>query len=201
MTAPQSKIENRKLKMILIIVFAALLAGAAMYWRLRVQTYHFAAVQENVLYRSGNRGARELATACRKAKVKTIVTLVDDRELTSEPFADEATFAETSGIKVIRLPIPLGGWPTEDDVKKFLNIARDSSNQPVLVHCAQGVRRTGFLVAAYQRAAMNFDREKAKANMLTFGHSRRTVGDIEKFVEVYDPATGAVPTSMPISPE
>ena len=187
-----------------VIYFSALLIvvlAIGLFWYLRLQTYHFAAVQENVLYRSGNRGIRELASACRKGKIKTIVTLVDDQELSKEPFASEMKFAESCGIKVVRLPIPLGGWPSEDDVKKFLSIAQAKENQPVLVHCAQGVRRTGFLVAAYERAAMNYDREKTKANMLTFGHSRRTVGDIEKFVEVYDPTTGAVPTTMPISDE
>jgi len=171
-----------------------------LYWWFS-RTYHFAAVREGVLYRCGNRGLRELAVACRKANIKTIVTLVDDREIASKPFTSEMNYCEQSGIKVIRIPIQLGGWPTSDDVKKFLDVAREKDNQPVMIHCAQGVRRTGMMVAAYQRAVMNHDREKTKQKVLTFGHSQRTVGDIMKFIDVYDPASGRVPTSMPISPE
>jgi hypothetical protein len=58
-----------------------------------------------------------------------------------------------------------------------------------------------MMVAAYQRAAMGWDPSRCKAAMLTFGHSSRTVGDVEKFMEVYDPATGRVPEGMPVGKE
>ncbi len=45
-----------------------------------------------------------------------------------------------------------------------------------------------MMVAAYQQSILGWDDAQTKAAMLTFGHSRRTVGDLEKFVDAYDPA-------------
>jgi protein tyrosine/serine phosphatase len=90
------------------------------------------------------------------------------------------------GVKFVRVPVKLGGWPTTDDVRKFLEVVEKKENQPVLVHCAQGVRRTGMMVAAFQESLLGWDDAKAKAAMLTFGHSQRTVKDVERFIGVYD---------------
>jgi protein tyrosine/serine phosphatase len=62
----------------------------------------------------------------------------------------------------------------------------------VLVHCAQGVRRTGFFVAAYQMSVMGYDQQKAKDSILTFGHSDNTINDIRKFIDGYDAKEQAV---------
>ena len=43
--------------------------------------------------------------------------------------------------------------------------------------------------------------EKTKAAILTFGHSDRTVNDVKKFIDVYDPKTGEVPQGLPIGDE
>jgi hypothetical protein len=50
-----------------------------------------------------------------------------------------------------------------------------------------------MLVAAHQIKVLGYDKEKAKASILTFGHSQRTVKDIERFIDGYDPVTGSVP--------
>jgi hypothetical protein len=48
---------------------------------------------------------------------------------------------------------------------------------------------------------MGYDRERAKAELLSFGHSDRTVGDVVKFIDGYDPATGKVPENYMPSEE
>src|SRR6516165_2279817 len=65
--------------------FAAFLAillvmAAGAYWWAN-RTYHFAVVDPGVLYRDGNRGIGEFATAVRKSQAKTVVSLIDDDEL------------------------------------------------------------------------------------------------------------------------
>ena len=133
-----------------------------------------------------------------------VVPLIDDRELSDREkpeFAAEMAWCQQHGIRVERVPIQLGGWPTSEDVKKFLAVVADKQNQPVLVHCAQGVRRTGMMVAAFQQSVLGWDDAKAKTAMLTFGHSQRTVGDVQRFIDVYDPKTGAVPEGLPVGKE
>jgi hypothetical protein len=58
-----------------------------------------------------------------------------------------------------------------------------------------------MMVAAYQMSVLGWDKEKTKAAMLTFGHSQRTVGDVQKFIDVYDPATRTVPEGLPLGDE
>ena len=184
----------------LILGAAVVVLLGVLYWWAALQTYHFAVVHEGVLYRDGNRGIREFSHAIRKGKIRTVVALIDDSELASErkpEFAAEMDWCKRKRIRVERIIIPLGGWPTSEDVRRFFDIVSDAQNQPVLVHCAQGVRRTGMMVAAYQQNVLGWDDERCRRELLTFGHSQRTVGDVQKFIDVYDPRTGAVPSDLP----
>src|SRR5271155_2445312 len=98
-------------------------------------TYHFCAVQPGVLYRDGNRSLRQFARSLRRSRCKTVVTLVDDSEITQEPFAAESELCRARGIAFERIPIPLGGWPTSEQVGRFLSLAADTGGLPLLVHC------------------------------------------------------------------
>ena len=51
---------------------------------------------------------------------------------------------------------------------------------PVLLHCAQGVRRTAMFVAAYQESVLGYDKQRAKDAIISFGHSDRTVSEIKR---------------------
>jgi tyrosine-protein phosphatase SIW14 len=188
----------------LLGIITLIVACGAIVWLYRFQTYHLLTVKEKVLYRTGNRGLRELVTTVRKIKPKTVVTLIDDKELAhpEKPmFQQEHDYLEKQGVRLVRIAIPLGGWPTKQDVQQFLSIVNDPQNQPVIVHCAQGVRRTGMMVAAYQQSVLGYDYARAKAEMQAFGHSQRTVKDIERFIDGYDPQTGDVPTGLPLGKE
>ena len=185
----------------LLPIAALLLIVGIIAWRRYFMTYHLVAVADGILYRDGVRSAREFETAARKAKPKTIVRLIDENERLQEPFISEANYCQANGIDIIELPIRLGGWPRPDQVDEFLKIAADPRRQPVLVHCAQGVRRTGMMVAAYQESVLGYDRAKAKAAILSFGHSQRTIGDVTKFIDLYDPKQRTLPTTLPVGKE
>ena len=187
---------------IIAAVVVAAAVGGWLYWT--NSTYHLETVQAGALYRCGLQSFREFENAIRRVKPKTIVTLVDDRELADPEkpqFKREIDTFAGGDVKVVRVSIPLGGWPDGDQVEKFLAIAQDPANQPVLVHCAQGVRRTGMVVAAYQMSVLGYDKEKTKAAALTFGHSDRTVNDVMRFIDTYDPQTRRMTTALPQSKE
>jgi protein tyrosine/serine phosphatase len=190
----------RNVAVIFLIVAAC--AGAG-WWVFRTyfDTYHLATVQAGVLYRDGVRTLRQFQLAADKTHVKTVVSLVDDQEIRQSPFTDELKYCSQHGITVVRVPILLGGWPTGDQIKEFLSVVADPSRRPVLVHCAQGVRRTGMMVAAYQRSVLNYDQDKTIEVMLTFGHSQRTVGDVQRFIENYDPQAETMTQDLPRSVE
>lgn len=192
----KSQIANRQLQ-IGTIVAVLILAGALAWFGFH--TYHFATVQEGVLYRDGNHSIWDFKTAVRKGRIRTVVCLVDDAEMREKPFEQEEAFCRASGIELVRLPIRLGGWPTSEQVSRFLGIVTDKSREPVLVHCAQGVRRTGMMVAAYQESVLGYDAAKTRAAILSFGHSERTIADVQKFVELYDPKTRRLPATMPVT--
>jgi protein tyrosine phosphatase (PTP) superfamily phosphohydrolase (DUF442 family) len=184
-----------------VISFAALLViagvGIWLYW---FRTYHLAMVDKGKLFRDGNRGVREFVNTIRTVKPKTIVSLVDDSEIADREkpeFLAEIAYAKDHKLSLERIPIKLGGWPTSGDVKRFLDIACDEKKQPVLVHCAQGVRRTGMLVAAYQESILGYDKAKTKAEILRFGHSDRSIGDVKRFIDIYDPVKREVTQELP----
>jgi uncharacterized protein (TIGR01244 family) len=181
--------------MYVVAAILLLVAAGALAWFLYFQTYHLLTVQDGVLYRTGNRGMREFKNSLRACHAKTVVCVVDDKELADPDkpmFAQEQQYLQSSGVRFVHLPVRLGGWPTTADVRQFLSIVEDKNNQPVLVHCAQGVRRTGMFVAAYEASVLGWDADKCRANMQAFGHSGRTTRDIEKFIAIYDPATRSV---------
>ena len=186
---------------VVILVAGLGAAGAVWAWRQYLQTYHLATVRDGVLYRDGVRSLREFRTAVARVHPKTIVSLVDDTEITHEPFTDEMAFCRDHGIDVVRIPIQLGGWPLSEQLKQFLDLAADPQRQPLLVHCAQGVRRTGMMVAAYQESILGYSGDQARSAMLTFGHSQRTAGDVQRFIEFYDPASRSLTRELEMSKE
>lgn len=156
------------------------------------RAYHFVEVRSGVLYRDGMRHPLQFLSSCDKGKIRTVVSLIGDDEIVSERFAPAIAECRNRGIKTLRVTIPLGGWPASEDVRKFLELVGDAANQPVLAHCREGVRRTGMMVSAYRMSVMGMSKEQAKAALETFGHSRRSIGDIERFIDAYDPATKTV---------
>jgi len=195
-TSTRLRSSRRTISTILAI---AIIVGAGVVgvkiWQAH-RAYHFAIVQPGVLFRDGAKSETQFAAALDDSHPKTVVSLVDAKEQadpTKPVFAAEPKLCEVRGIQLKHIEVRLGGWPDSDNIRRFLDIVNDPHNQPVLVHCAQGVRRTGFFVAAYQESVLGYDKEKAKSAIITFGHPKGVIDDIKRFIDNYDPASRSVP--------
>lgn len=197
-TPPKPSFARRMLPITIIALIA--LVGF-WFWREKFETYHLAAVHEGVLYRDGNRGMREFANMVEQVKPKTVICLIDDAEMADPKkpmFAQEMEYLEQQGVRVERIPVVLGGWPTSEQVKHFLDLVQKPENQPVVIHCAQGVRRTGMMAAAYQQSVQKLDDATTRDRVLMFGRkdTSRSIIDIRKFIDAYDETTGEVKTAF-----
>ena len=179
-------------------ILLGIAVACGLVWFFFFQTYHLMTVRDGVLYRDGNRGMREFQTSIRKVAPKTVVCLVEDVEVNDPKlpmFKQEFAFLQEKGIRLVRIPVQNGNWPTRDDIEKFLSVTADPANQPVLVHCAQGMHRTGIMVAAYERRTMGYTPDQAVQAIQTGGPNKRpaVAADLKQFISQYDPVSGNIP--------
>lgn len=200
-TAASSAVQRKANYARVLVAFVVLLStviATAVVWH-NSRTYHLATVQDGVLYRDGLKSAAQFDATLNRVHPKTVVSLIDEHEL-ADPhkpqLAAEAAICSAHGVALDRIPVTLGGWPTSDEIRSFLAIVQDPKNQPVLVHCAQGVRRTGIFVAAYEESVLGWDKDKTKAAIQSFGHGQDTVRDIKRFIDGYDPKSETVPGDL-----
>lgn len=196
--ATSSSCGRRCWRRALLPVLIALAIAGGLIWFFFFQTYNLMTVREGVLYRDGNRGIREFRTSIRMVAPKAVVCLVEDDEVNDPElpmFKQEFALLQKAGIRLVRIPVQLGNWPTPDDIEKFLSVTADPANRPVLVHCAQGMHRTGIMVAAYQLHAMGYSKEQALQAIQIGGPGKRpaVAADLKQFISQYDPVTGQLP--------
>jgi protein tyrosine phosphatase (PTP) superfamily phosphohydrolase (DUF442 family) len=94
--------------------------------------------------------------------VKTVVNLrIEDNS--------EAPTVEKLGMNAVQIPIYDQSLPSTDEVAAFLKIAGAPENQPVYVHCEQGVGRTGVMCAAFRIAHDGWSADQAVAEAKQMG--------------------------------
>jgi predicted protein tyrosine phosphatase len=64
-----------------------------------------------------------------------------------------------------------------DTIVALDQVLDDAANRPALVHCWQGVKRTGMMVAIYKMEYLRMDNERAIAELPAFGR------ELEDFAE------------------
>ena len=107
----------------LFAIFPAVLVAAGWFWA--GATYHLVTVDDGKLYRDGIRSTREFRTTLRRVRPKTVVRLIDEKERDQKLFRWEEQTLRDRGIEVADIPVKLGGWPTTEDLRRFLQIAAD----------------------------------------------------------------------------
>ena len=97
--------------------------------------------------------------------IKTIVNLRDDDERATAEGAE----ARVEGLRYFNLPLKRLGRPSDEQVEEVLSVIDTRRNQPVFVHCKQGVDRTGLVIACYRIVHDGWTSEQAKAEANSFG--------------------------------
>ena len=191
--------RKRSIRIAAGLTVLVLLLGAGSYWQF-VQTYHFKVVQDGVLYRDGLQDMRRYQNSYRRFPFKAVVNIQSDDNLAGkyhDLVMQEQAFCAKNGVQWIHLPIKERTPPTREQIEEFLKIVDDPANQPVLVHCSQGIVRTGMMTAVWQLERMGYDNQRAVEEITRFGHSSDPV--VNDFVAHYKPSSHAekIPESKP----
>lgn len=143
----------------------ALVAVAGWLYYNEVYVGNFSCVRPGVLYRSRQPCGRQWSVL-ERAEIKRVVNL---RVVVEGPedFDEEVQACKEAGVELVHIPVG-AILPTEEDVEKFLVTVR-SSPGAVLVHCAHGRARTGFVVAAWRVVMDGWTPEEAIEEMLREG--------------------------------
>ncbi|MEI6650692.1 MAG: protein-tyrosine phosphatase family protein [Candidatus Moraniibacteriota bacterium] len=95
---------------------------------------------------------------------KSIVDFREDGEK-SNPYALDSKLPgfDQLSLKFLSIPIKDGTVPSDAQADLFLKFVTDPANQPVHVHCAAGIGRTGVAVALYRYSVQGWSMDKAIA--------------------------------------
>ncbi len=132
---------------------------------------HFAVVEPGVLLRCGQPRLRDLETIRAQHGLRTIVCA---RGGTRHPlrgrwFRKQQRYAEQHGIRLMHMPFSDAQRPPNEVFDRFVACVSDPQARPVLVHCEQGLHRTGVLVAAYRIALQHWTLDAARTEMYYAG--------------------------------
>jgi protein tyrosine phosphatase (PTP) superfamily phosphohydrolase (DUF442 family) len=155
---------------IVSFIIAAIIIIAVAYHKLG--PYHFRIITPGVLYRAGNQRGYTLRHLVNKYQIKTIVSLRTINEGGRRPdwFNEETSFCRENNIQFFHISMLGKTPPTPEQIHRWLSIVQDSANHPILVHCAEGVARTGYMIAIYQIAVRGMDNLSAWKSLHQFGH-------------------------------
>lgn len=112
------------------------------------------------------RGAAPTAEGYRNLAELGVTTVVDLRHDSER--GEAVAVLDELDIEVVRIPIRDGQLPTDDDVRRFLEVVEEAPGR-VFLHCGAGVGRTGALAAAYDVAVRDLAGPDALRRNLAVG--------------------------------
>jgi tyrosine-protein phosphatase SIW14 len=181
----QDRVQLRRSQALRVGFVLLLFAGAAVwifaYLHIR-RPARFAVVEQGRLYRSSQPSTRQIENLIDQFGIKTIVIARSD---ISSRVPDEIDFAKSHGIRVIHLPIESRSQIPEHLVQEFLKCVDDPASGPILVHCAAGRHRTGYLCARYRVDRQGWTLDKAIAELLSFGFDTNHEGVVLEQLKNY----------------
>ena len=111
------------------------------------------------LYRSGQIPAARLTAYLKKFGIKTIINLRSKAERIVCCRGEEEA-AKEAGTAIQYVPMSAGRASTRKELLELLKIF-DSAKEPLLIHCSQGINRTGEACALWCLEKNNMTNEEA----------------------------------------
>jgi protein tyrosine/serine phosphatase len=121
--------------------------------------YNFGTIEEGRIYRSAQPSPLFLRWLRSGPKIKTLINLRGDTP------GWESKFAARHGMRLFTFNLSASRPPRQSDLDRFLAILRDPDNYPLLVHCRNGVDRTGYMLALYRTHEAGWDANRAAREM------------------------------------
>jgi protein tyrosine/serine phosphatase len=145
---------------IVIPVAAALgivLCASALYAHWALFEYRFATVTPGQIYRAGAMPPELLVEKVEENGIRAVIDLRTYGE-------DEAERSALAALGVKYFYLPSSQAPPPSVVGAFLEIAAQSENRPLLVHCEHGVGRAVLFSALYRIEFEGWPNERARSN-------------------------------------
>ena len=145
------------------VVAFVLLVGVGL--SIKFGRYHFIpkryeVVEAGKVYRGGEQEAGPYRRILREHGVRTVVTLLDEEAEDRLERVEREMMAEL-GLKRLRFPMPGDGQGEFDVLEGAAAAIADPQNQPVFLHCAAGVHRTGATIAVHRMKHCGWGLERA----------------------------------------
>lgn len=127
------------------------------------------------------RGSQPDADGVAWLKQRGVKTVINLRRFHG---VSERTRVEAAGMRYVHIPLEASAPPKPQQLSYFLQLVNDPNQAPLFVHCAQGVDRTGTMLAVYRMEAQGWSNAEAFAEMLSFGAHRIWL-DLRRYVRSY----------------
>ncbi len=136
---------------------------------------HYGVVEEGVLYRCGQPTPAQLRELIQRHRLKTVIALRGSRD-PEDPDAweqAERRVCQERNVDFVTLPCNHKNPPTAEQLSHFLDLMRDNSRHPALIHCRIGQQRTGMFCALYRVHVQGVDADEALQEMDALGFNIR----------------------------
>ena len=124
--------------------------------------YNFGSVEPGQIYRSAQPSPLFLRWLVRRHDVRTLINLRGRTQ------GFESAFAAREGLRLYSFDMSATRPPGEAEVARFLALLRDPDNYPLLVHCRNGVDRTGYMLGIYRLEVDGWSAARATREMNRF---------------------------------
>jgi protein tyrosine/serine phosphatase len=175
-----------RLKFSVVAMALALLFGAGCFLYIEKQG-NFHVITSGEAYRSAILDRGKLDYYIKKYNIKSIVNLLGKKPKEAW-YKEEIEFCADQNVKHYDVNLPVSHEPTEEDVRKLVEIFKNAP-RPVLIHCKAGADRSG-LAAAMWKVIVDKEPKSEAAKQLSIWYGHIPIGKtiaMDRFFEKWNP--------------